>query len=171
MLPPSYTPALVRWAAALLASSALAFAQQPSETPVVKNLPEFKLAGMPNLPDCFTAELERGNADNGPQVILFRGASGCSIPWHWHTPDEHLMMVSGTSRLEMKEKSFLLRSGAFAFVPAHHVHRFSCPTTCLLYAYSDAPFDIHYLDEGGKEIPTEEALKALRKNRTNRKPQ
>jgi hypothetical protein len=27
----------------------------------------------------------------------FKGAAGCVVPWHWHTPTEHMMIVSGTS--------------------------------------------------------------------------
>src|SRR2546430_7794579 len=35
-----------------------------------------------------------------PYTTLFR--SGCMIPWHWHTPTEHVMIVSGSAKVEMK---------------------------------------------------------------------
>jgi hypothetical protein len=39
------------------------------------------------------------------------------VRWHWHTPNEHLMLVSGRARQE-----------------------------CVMYVHSDGPFDIHYVD-------------------------
>jgi hypothetical protein len=37
-----------------------------------------------------------------------------------------------------------------------------------LYIYSDAAFDIHYLDAQGNEISTEEALKSTLKKKPGR---
>ncbi len=72
-------------------------------------------------------------------------------------------MVSGVARLETKDgERFTLRAGGFARLPAGHVHRFGCDRGCLFYVYSDAAFDIHYVDGPGKEIPPDEALKAVK---------
>jgi hypothetical protein len=50
-------------------------------------------------------------------------------------------------------------------MPSKHVHRFTCTQACTLYVYSDAAFDIHYVDDQGKEIPSEEALKKVNRPR------
>jgi hypothetical protein len=49
-------------------------------------------------------------------------------------------------------------------MPSKHVHQFQCTSkSCLAYVHADSgPFDIHYVDAQGKEIPPEEALKAVR---------
>ncbi len=97
--------------------------------------------------------------------------AGCIIPWHWHTPNEHLMVVSGVATIQMKgETPMTLRAGSFAMMPAHHVHQFRCMEDCVLYIYSDAAFDIHYINEQGMEISPDEALKAV-KETTIKEPQ
>jgi hypothetical protein len=74
------------------------------------------------------------------------------------------MMVSGVARLETKDaKTLTLRAGGFAMMPSRHVHRFRCISSCVLYVYSDAAYDIHYVDGQGKEISPDDALKAVKK--------
>lgn len=50
---------------------------------------------------CSAAGIEKGDAAKGPSIIVEKFEPGCVIPWHWHTPNEHLMMVSGTFLLEV----------------------------------------------------------------------
>ena len=71
------------------------------------------------------------------------------------------MMVSGVGRVEMKgQTAVTLRSGGFAYAPAKHVHQFACVSRpCSFFLRSDGPFDIHYVDQNGNEIPPEQALK------------
>jgi hypothetical protein len=44
-------------------------------------------------------------------------------------------------------------------MPSHHVHQARCSRTCAFFSISDATFDIHYVDDAGKEISMDEALK------------
>jgi quercetin dioxygenase-like cupin family protein len=82
------------------------------------------------------------------------------IPWHWHTPSEHVMVVSGTVSLQMKDgQPVMLTAGGFALMPSQHAHYFKCLRTCALYVYSDAAFDIHYVDKSGNELQPADALK------------
>ncbi len=46
-------------------------------------------------------------------------------------------------------------------MPSRHVHQFGCAKKCMLYVFSDAAFDMHYLDAAGKEISPGEALKKV----------
>ena len=93
-------------------------------------------------------------------MIIFKGTAGCTIPWHWHTPIEHLMIVSGSAKVEMKDggHTTTLGPGGYAMLPGKHLHQFTCTSRCMVFASSDAAFDIHYVDANGKEIPPDSAL-------------
>jgi quercetin dioxygenase-like cupin family protein len=133
---------------------------QEQNAGVVKNPTPTEFIKVPGVPDCLTAAPQHGDPGKGPSTLLLKGSAGCAVPSHWHTANEQLMMVSGIGQVQMKgDKLVLLRPGGFAFAPSHHVHRFSCSGPCMAYLQSDAPFDIHYVDEAGKEIPPEAALK------------
>jgi quercetin dioxygenase-like cupin family protein len=129
----------------------------------VRNMPTMKFAPIPGLPTCAPASVQHGDPTKEPSVILGKLAVGCSIPWHWHTPNEHVMMISGVARVEMKDaKPVVLRAGGYALMPSHHIHQFRCTTPCALFVYSDAAFDIHYVDGQAKEISPENALRAVK---------
>lgn len=150
---------------AVLAASSAALAQnQPADAPIFRNVPDTKLAPMAGLPDCFTAAVERGDPSTEPSVFLIQGTAGCEVPWHWHSVIESVMMSSGTLRLEMKSgQPTMLRAGGYARLPMKHVHRGACTTRCTFFVVSDGPFDLHYVDEAGNEIPAEQALKTAKK--------
>jgi quercetin dioxygenase-like cupin family protein len=122
-----------------------------------------KFATVPGLPTCAPGSVQSGDPARGPSIILGKLAAGCAIPWHWHTPNEHVMLVSGAGSMELKDgKPLTLRAGGFALMPSRHVHRFRCTASCTLYVYSDAALDIHYVDGQGNEIPPDAALKAVK---------
>ena len=127
---------------------------------MMRKMSENKLAPLPGLPACVTAAVEGGDPSKGASVIVFRGASGCLIPWHWHTPTERVMIVSGSAKVEMKDSgtSAVLGPGGYAEMPSKHVHQFTCATACSAFVASDAAFDIHYVDSSGTEMPAEKAL-------------
>lgn len=128
-----------------------------------QNVGDMKFVNIPGLPTCTTGSVQNGDPTKGPSFILAKASAGCSIPWHWHTPNEHLMMVSGSARLDMKDgKSLTLRAGGFALMATREVHQFRCLTACTLYIYSDVAFDIHYVDMSGNEISPAEAMKAVK---------
>jgi quercetin dioxygenase-like cupin family protein len=159
-----YCAFLVVFAASILGQPPLA-AQGTDEKPIVAAAATAKFAAIPNAPDCFTIAVERGDPTKGPSVILARFAPGCVAPFHWHTPSETAMVVSGSLEATMKgDKPFVAHHGDFLFLPAHHVHRATClgSAPCLVFLTSDAAFDIHWVDAAGQEIPFETALKATK---------
>ena len=138
---------------ALLALLSISTAVQAQEMGAKsgQNITEMKFTNVPGLPTCAVGSVQNGDPTKGPFIIFAQIDTGCVIPWHWHTPSEHLMMVSGIARIEMKNRTPLtLESGGYALMPSRHVHQFRCNRTCSLYIYSDAAFDIHYLDTQGK---------------------
>src|SRR3989337_928 len=69
----------------------------------VQNMVEMKFGMVPGMPTCSTGSVQSGDPSKGPSIILAKTAAGCSVPWHWHTPNEHLMIVTGVAQLEMKD--------------------------------------------------------------------
>lgn len=147
----------------LLAGSAGA---QPAGAPVILDPSTARFRVLPVVPACFETALLRGDAATGPSAILVRAERACTIPLHWHTPNESLVMISGTATVAMKGgPPATLSPGAYAYLPSRHPHVFSCTGPCLLFIDQDAPFDIHYLDADGRELAVEEALKAAPRGR------
>jgi quercetin dioxygenase-like cupin family protein len=142
-------------------------AQSGNASPKVENVRAMKFVTLANIPSCFTASVEQGDPTTGPSTLMVKGSSGCAVPMHFHTPNEQVVIISGTARVEMKgDPSQVVSAGAFASAPAHHVHRFACVTTCRFYVISDGAFDIHYVDASGNEIPFEQAVKSTAKPAT-----
>ena len=131
----------MRLAAVTIAFLFVAYAEEKG---VLRKLSENKLAPMAGMPSCISMAVESGDPSKGPSVIVFEGKAGCTIPWHWHTPVEHVMIVSGSARMEMKGGSnATLGPGGYALMPSKHVHQFTCASACSAFVYSDGAFDIH----------------------------
>jgi len=136
-------------------------AAQDTDNPIVNPAAGAKFAPIPNAPECFTIAVEKGDPSMGPSVVLARFAPHCVAPYHWHTPGETAMVASGTLETQMKgDKAIVARSGDFVYLPSHHVHRATCngSAPCLVFLSSDAAFDVHWVNEEGKEIPFEQAV-------------
>jgi len=146
--------------AVLILSAAGTASAQEHDPAVGRNMAELKFVAFPGLPSCAVNAVLSGDPAKGPSIILGKIAAGCTVPWHWHTPTEQLMMVSGTARVETKDaKPFVLKAGGYAELPPRHVHQFRCVSDCVMYVHADGPFDIHYVDGQGMEIAPEAALK------------
>ena len=142
----------------------LLMAAQAEENGMIRKMSDNQFAPVPGMPSCTTAAVETGDPSKGPAVLLAKATSGCLIPWHWHTPAETLMIVSGSAKMQMKDgKTDVLGAGSYALLPSKHVHQFTCMSTCVFFVMSDAAFDIHYVDGKGDEISADKALMTKRK--------
>ena len=131
---------------------------------VTVNPQTLKWIAIPDMPPCATAAILRGNPRWGPAWVLLKLASGCQVPWHWHTANETLLVISGRGTLAMKDGPPLrFVPGAYASLPNHHVHEARCSRACLFFNTADAAFDINYVDASGKEISSDEAIKSAAK--------
>ncbi len=120
-----------------------------------------KFGPHPALPPCGTISVADGDPGKGPSIIMIRAKAGCTFPWHWHTANERLIIIHGSARADMKNgKPTMLHSGDFIFLPSKGIHQFHALTDVELADISDAPFDMHYVNPSGKEIPPADALKA-----------
>ncbi len=119
----------------------------------------------PALPACVTIAVQDGDPGKGPSIIMIKFKAGCTIPWHWHTPNERLIILNGSGKADMKDMaSTSLHAGDVLVLPAKGIHQFHAVTAVTLFDISDAPFDIHYVDgAGGKEIPVATALQPAKR--------
>lgn len=146
-----------------------AFAGEPAEM-ITAEQQNLKFASLPGAPSCAKVAAVRGDPAKGASVVLIKLANGCRVPWHWHTANEQLMVVSGSGSLEMKGgKKLRLRAGSYASLPGRQVHEATCAETCLFFNSSDGVFDIHYVDDAGKEITSDEALKKRSERKSGQK--
>jgi len=120
-----------------------------------------KFVTMPGVPPCMTLSVQEGDPAKTAVVVLAKFRPGCSVPWHWHTANERLLIVSGTAKGEMKgeAKTVSLKPGDYVFMPAKGIHQFTAETNVELFLLSDGAFDIHYVDASGGEISSDVALK------------
>src|SRR5205823_5756215 len=130
-----------------------------------------KFMNMPGVPTCMKIAVQRGDPSKGASTLLLKFTPGCVVPWHWHTAGEHLMVVSGSGKAEMKDgKPAVMKTGDYAYLPAKSIHQFKATTAVTMFDMPDGAFDIHYVDASGKEIPPDDALKSAKKPMTTKKP-
>lgn len=118
---------------------------------------------VPGVPACTTLAPLHGDMSKGPATLMVRMTAGCMVPYHWHIPSEEMIVLQGAPLSQMRgERPVLLKVGSYSQLPSLHVHRFRCTSKvdCLFFLVADAAFDIHFVDEAGKEISTEAALAA-----------
>jgi len=147
--------------AALFFAVLHASAQETPDPAVVAKGMSAKFAALPGGPDCATLAVLKGDPGKGPSVVEMKFTPGCIVPWHWHTPSESAVPLAGLLEISMKgEKPVLLTNGDFGYLPPKHIHQAKCTGSkpCAAIFFLDAPFDIHYVDKSGAEIPAAQAL-------------
>jgi hypothetical protein len=126
---------------------------------ITLNPETLKFTPIPDMPGCASAAIVRGNPRSGPAWVFLKLATGCRVPWHWHTANETLLVISGRGILAMKDGPPLhFVPGAYVSLPNHHIHEASCSRACLLFNTADAAFDIHYVNASGEEISIDKAM-------------
>lgn len=141
-------------------------AQDMSEKAIVSKSASQKYAAVPGVPDCATLAVLRGDPGKGPSVVEIKFTPGCIVPWHWHSTSETAIPLTGLLEVSMKdEKPTVLANGDFGYLPAKHIHQAKCTGSkaCAAVFVLDSPFDIHYIDKSGAEIPADQAIAAAEK--------
>lgn len=141
----------------LLASGIAVCQNMSSSTPA-----DQKFGPLPNFPDCAKGAVLHGDpgSDQGA-VLMAKATAGCKIPWHWHSTNEQLGIVSGTTTMQEKGgQPKTLTAGSYVYMPAKEQHEFICKTACSLFVATDGKFDIHYVDKDGNEISLADAQKS-----------
>lgn len=159
---------------ALLTSglSMFAWADKAPDSTAAKNLPGFvllnhfseaKFATVPGLPECTKMVGLHGDPSKGPSTLMVRMDGGCAATYHWHSANEEMIILQGTAKAQIDGQGiYVLKTGSYMVLPAKTKHRFKCISKkpCILSDGADAPFDVHNVDESGKEMSAEDALRA-----------
>ena len=133
-------------ALALWCLSAVGAFAQHSATGTVR-----PLAAVPFMTDadvaCLRSALETGNPRAGPSTWILKAPLGCVVPWHSHTAQEQLIVVSGEVAAEMDgHPSTLLGPGGFAMMEGNTAHQFTCRGRdgCVMFVTFDGAYDIRW---------------------------
>jgi mannose-6-phosphate isomerase-like protein (cupin superfamily) len=100
---------------------------------------------------CLSSALETGDPTRGPSTFILKAPPGCVVPWHYHTAEEQLIIISGRVLAEMPgHPSTRLGAGGFAMMESHMPHQFTCQGTspCVMIVAFDRAYDI-YWGKGG----------------------
>lgn len=155
--------AAAAWLALCAAGSAVA---QKPEGILLQRAANAKFMAVPGVPACTTIAPLHGDMGKGPATLMVRMKAGCMVPYHWHTPSEELVVLQGAPLAQMRgERPVILQVGSYSQLPSRHDHRFRCTSKsdCLIFLVADATFDIHFVNDAGKEIGTDQALAAARR--------
>ena len=81
----------------------------------------------------------QANAD-----VFFKVPASFTIPAHWHTSAERMVLVSGELRVTYEgQATTVLKPGMYAYGPARLAHRAVCGSgaPCVLFIAFEAPVD------------------------------
>jgi quercetin dioxygenase-like cupin family protein len=71
---------------------------------------------------------------------MVKAKAGWSVPLHWHTHDEQLLVIKGATTIAAEGgQDVVLKPGDYLFIPARLVHRGGCPEDCVQYLYVEGP--------------------------------
>ena len=76
--------------------------------------------------------------------VFFKVPAKSSIPLHWHTSAERMVLVAGELHVTYDgQKKAILRSGTYAYGPAKRPHKAFCASAvpCVLFIAFESPLD------------------------------
>lgn len=151
----------------LNASSGMA-ADAPPKPVVLEHYSQAKFAAIPSLPACTKMVGMRGDPSKGPSSLMVQMDGGCAATLHWHTANEEMLILQGVAKAQVAgQPEVELKAGSYMLLPAKSHHKFRCVSKepCILFDVADTAFDVHNIDEHGKEISAEEAIRTVEKSR------
>jgi len=100
----------------------------------------------------------RSDEATGNTAMMIRAAAGTQVPWHWHTPNEQIIVLEGTLNLESEGMIVALSKGGYHFLPSKVVHRAWADDDedILIFVAADAPWDINFIEDTVEEEEPED---------------
>lgn len=135
--------------------AATASAEQPPVSWTARD-PGLKWAPCPPfLPKGCQIAVLRGDPARPNVDIFFKVPAKASIPRHWHTSAERMVLVSGELHVTYDgHKTAVLKAGSYAYGPAKLPHKAECKSAapCILFIAFESPLDAVPTDNasGGK---------------------
>jgi quercetin dioxygenase-like cupin family protein len=96
---------------------------------------------------CLRSALETGDPATGRSTFILKAPPGCVVPWHFHTAEEQLVIISGTVLAEMTgHPATRLDAGGFAVMGGRMAHQFTClgKSPCVMFVVFDRAYDIFW---------------------------
>ena len=129
-------------------TGSLALAQEPAqEQALTWTAGDAKLKWGPCPPflpkGCAIAVLHGDPAKDNVDVF-FRMPAKSTIPLHWHTSAERMVLVAGKLHVTYDgQKTVVLRPGTYAYGPAKRPHKGFCASAvpCVLFIAFESPLD------------------------------
>jgi quercetin dioxygenase-like cupin family protein len=76
--------------------------------------------------------------------VFFKVPAGSSLPVHWHTSAERMVLITGELRVTFEgQEPAVLKPGTYAYGPPGRPHGGACvsATPCILFIAFEAPVD------------------------------
>lgn len=98
----------------------------------------------PFLPKGCQIAVLHGDPSKDNADVFFKVPGGATIPPHWHTSAERMVLVSGKLNVTYEgQKVAALKPGTYAYGPAKLPHKAVCASKepCVLFIAFEAPVD------------------------------
>ncbi|CAN5680448.1 MAG: cupin domain-containing protein [Pyrinomonadaceae bacterium] len=136
----------------------LAFAQAPAQeqalTRTVRDA-QLKWGPCPQfLPKGCAIAVLHGDPAKDNVDVFFKVPAKSTIPLHWHTSPERMVLVAGELRVTYDgQKTAVLRPGTYAYGPAKRPHKGFCASAvpCVLFIAFESPLDAVAIESTAKE--------------------
>jgi len=137
--------------------SPLAMAEQPAAEPALAYT--FKDPGLkwgpcpPFIPKGCEIAVLHGDPAKPNVDVFFKVPGGSTIPEHWHTSAERMVLVSGELTVTYQgQPATTLKKGMYAYGPAKLPHKATCAKgdPCVLFIAFESPLDAVPTDAAGK---------------------
>lgn len=139
-----------RWIATMLIlPTALTVSAQAPKAGFVRPLADVQFP-QGHHPDCLQFSIENGDLKTGPSTAVMKAAPNCTVPAHYHTAEEQLLIVRGEVSTGMESMpDTVLGPGGFAMMASKQVHWFACTAKqeCLMFVTFDRPYDIVWVKD------------------------
>jgi anti-sigma factor ChrR (cupin superfamily) len=102
-------------------------------------------------PGAQIAVLDGNPAEKGPVVMRLKFPANYTIPPHWHSMTERIVVISGVFHYGMGESvdragSQPLNAGSFVSLPGHMHHYAFTKTPTVVQINLEGPFDLFYIN-------------------------
>jgi quercetin dioxygenase-like cupin family protein len=135
-------------AVCVLVLSSAAFAQAPpAEQAITRTASDSQLKWGPCpefLPKGCAIAVLHGDPGKANADVFFKVPGKSTIPMHWHTSPERMILVQGELRVTYQgQKEAVMKPGTYAYGPAKLPHKAVCASTtpCVLYIAFESPVD------------------------------
>lgn len=131
----------------LAVAGATAMAQSAAEPALVLTFtdPSLKWGPCPDfMPEGCEVAVLHGDPSQPNADVFFKVPGGSTIPKHWHSSAERMVLVSGELRVTYDgQKAATLKPGMYAYGPAKLPHEGVCGKgdACILFIAFEGPVD------------------------------